>query len=115
MPFSGEAYATDLEVELLSHLMVYRVYDNTVLMDELFALCELIIFDSPEDYEFLSPSQKGIWKIPPSWSNQTIIKKVKDFILESISAKPGWIFPIEMSLHTAQNVSATADGISEWG
>jgi hypothetical protein len=75
-PFSDKAYATDFEVELLSHLMVYRVYDNTVLMDQLFALCELIIFDSPKDYEFLSPSPKGIWKIPPSWSNQTIINKV---------------------------------------
>ncbi len=115
MPFSGEAYATDLEVELLSHLMVYRVYDNTVLMDQLFALCELIIFDSPEDYEFLSPSQKGIWKIPPSWSNQTIINKVKGFILESASAKPGWLFPIEMWLQTDRNVSTSADGIARWG
>ena len=115
MPFSGEAYALDLEVELLTHLMVFRVSHSEVLMDKLFALCELIIFDSPADDAILSPSQKGPWKIPPSWSNQTIIKKVKDFILESIFAKPGWIFPIEMWLHTVQNVSATADGISEWG
>ena len=82
MPFSGEAYALDLEVELLTHLMVFRVSHSEVLMDKLFALCELIIFDSPADDAILSPSQKGPWKIPPSWSNQTIINKVKDFILE---------------------------------
>ena len=113
LPFSDKAYATDLE--LLSHLMVYRVSRSEVLMDKLFALCELIIFDSPANDAILSPSQKGPWKITPSLSIQTVIKKVKHFILESISAKPGWLFPIEMWLQTVQNVSATADGISEWG
>jgi hypothetical protein len=114
LPCSGKAYGTVLEVELYSHLMVHLVSDNTVLRDELFALCNLVIFDAPKNYERLSPSQMGPWTMPPSWSNQTIINKFKAFLKESTSRTPGWLFPIELWLQTDRNVSTTAEGISLW-
>ena len=110
------AYASDVEVQLTSYLLVYSNAPETGRREELLAMCNETIddLDDPKDYTEISPSRKGPWAPPDIWKNQALIGKFKDFLKDSASLQAGWLSTIQLWLQTDHHISATAKGINEW-
>ena len=113
--YIGVAYATDVEVQLYAHLLVYSNAPETGRKEELLAICNATIddLDHKDDYSEISPSRKGPWTPPDIWKNQALIGKFKGFLKASTSLQAGWLYTIELWLQTDHNISTTAKRISE--
>ena len=70
------------------------------------ALCDNVISDV-SDYAGASPVQQGPWTSPASWKNQVLVNKFKSMLVDSASAKEGWLSPIQKVMAQDYGVHAT--------
>ena len=112
--YGGISYASEAEVNLVAHLLVYYALSIDA-KDNLLAAARMLLDDS-EDYKATSPIEKGPWTTPTSWTGRkgTPMDKFKDLLEDATTLKAGNLTPVEQVMSAHLGISLTAQGIVDY-
>ena len=104
--YSNDAYASNTEVKLLSHLLIYHAY-STDTKNSLITAARMVIDDS-QDYS-TSPVEQGPWTLPISWRRRgSPLDLFCDFLEAATTLKAGYLAPVELIAPAHLGIHLTA-------
>ena len=104
--YSNDAYASNTEVKLLSHLLIYHAY-STDTKNSLITAARMVIDDS-QDYS-TSPVEQGPWTLPLSWRVRgSPLHMFSDFLEAATTLKAGYLAPVELIAPAHLGIHLTA-------